>query len=410
MKNKYIILLLCMAVLFGCEEDTVRPLVIDNETTPSPIENVVVDNIAGGAIISYSLPNEEDLLYVEAQFKRQDNAEISKVRSSLYNNSLEVNGFGEEKDFDVTLYAVDQSENKSEPVTVTITPQKPPIQFVGESLEVIPDFGGMYVSWENPLEANVSFEVSVLDEFGEPNVVDIVYSSAEDGGFAIRGFDAVEQTFVIIVKDRFGNILPAKTYVITPLFEEAADKAYYRTLAALGLDLPHETPAFNNRWALELVYNGDTRTQVRQCFYSAGAGWIDPDGELPGYEGLGAQYFTLDIGVKIKLSRILMHSSAFGGTCPKVFDVWGSNQLNADGSLDGWVKIVDKGETIKPSGTPYGVDPTTDDIEAAERGFDILVDPTAPPVRYIRFINRQSWDGNTAIQIAELEFFGEILD
>ncbi|MBU2950921.1 DUF4959 domain-containing protein [Tamlana agarivorans] len=410
MNNKLSILLLCVATFFSCEEDTIRPLVIDDGVSPSSIQNIIVDNFAGGAKLTYSLPQEEDLLYVEAEFIRQDNAEISRVRASLFNNTLEVHGFGEEKDYEINLYAVDQSENKSAPVTTIIRPLRAPIQFVGESLEVFPDFGGMYVSWENPYETNVSLEISVLDEFGQPNVVDIVYSEALEGGVAIRGFDPVEKTFTIVVKDRYGNIYPTQRFVVTPLFEEAADKTYYRTLAALGLTIPHETPAFNARWGLENIYNGDTRPNVRQAFLSAASSWIDPDGELPGYEGLNAQYFTLDIGTEIKLSRILMHTAAFDKDTPKVFDIWGANQLNADGSLDGWVKIADKRETIKPSGTPYGVDPTQEDIEAAERGFDVLIDANAPPVRYIRFVNRQSWDGNTLIKIAEMEFFGEIIN
>ena len=403
MKNiNFLIFCICVTAFFSCDEDEIRPLIQSNNV-PDPIENVVVENVAGGATLTYNLPDETDLLYVEAEFRRQDGAELSRVRSSVFNNSLDVNGFGIEKDFEVTLYAVNQSQNRSTPITTTIRPEKAPLQFVCESLTAVTDFGGMIVNWENPFEADISLEISTINEFGEPELVDVVYTTGLEGTYVARGFESVETTFEIIIKDRFGNVLPAKSFTLTPLFEEEADRINYATVIQL-----HDTPTFNFRWGIDNVIDGDLQATRFQAYLSAG-GWIDPDGELPEYEGLKAHIITIDAGVEIQLSRIRLHSTEYTGSCPRFFDIWGTNQLNADGSLDGWTKIVDNGETVKPSGLPVGQN-TAEDIDTAARGYDILPLPLSPSVRYIRFVNKASWDETTTMTIAELRFFGKIID
>ena len=314
---------------------------------------------------------------------------------------MTLEGFGEEKDFDVTLFAVDQSENRSEPVNTIVSPKKPPLLFACESLTAVPDFGGIFVEWENPHFGEISVEVAALDEFDVPQLIDVAYSEASEGSLAIRGFDAVETTFNIIVKDRFGNIAPRKTFSLVPFFEEAASKDFYEVVRQ-----PHDAPDFNNNWRLQLIYNGNTRVGARQAYLSRGS-FVDPD-PLPEYEGINAHMFTIDLGVELKMSRMLLHANAYTGGAPRFFDIWGSNQLNPDGSFDGWHKIVDQGEIIKPSGLPVGEN-SNEDIEAAARGIDIIADPSAPSSRYIRFVNRQNWGQVPEIQIGEIEFFGEII-
>lgn len=408
MKIKYLIFSCCCAMLlFNCEEEKLRSIAIDDGIAPGMIQNVTVENIAGGAKLSYSLPNDIDLLYVEAQFKRQATAEISKVRSSIFDNSLIVEGFGEEKDYEVTLYAVDEAENRSKPVTVIITPDRAPIQFVGDSLEALPDFGGLLLSWENPFEGNISLEVSVINELGQPEVAETIYSSSREGVQAVRGFDAIEYTFLVIVKDRYDNVLETKTFMLTPLFEELVEKVNYEAVTQI-----HDTPPFNIRWPVSDIYDNNL---IGNSGYHSGNGWIDPDGELPEYDGQNVHMITLDLGVKVKLSRIkwfqrtVAANNIFANGNPRIYDIWGTTQLNADGSLDGWTKVVDNAELIKPSGLPLG-SINEDDIAAATAGHDAIADPTAPAVRYIRFVNKENWGGETFFHIMELEAWGSIID
>lgn len=405
MKNRFMILSLCATLFFSCQEDSIRPLVVDNGIAPGVVENVMVQNLAGAAKLTYNLPTDDDLLYVEAEFKRQSTGTVSRVRSSVFNNSLVVEGFGEEKDYEVNLYAVDQSENKSEAVTTIIHPEKAPLGYVVESLKAFADFGGLHLYWKNKYEGNVSLEISVLNEFGLPEVVDVVYSSQQKGDYAVRGFDTTERTFQVIVKDRYDNISEPQYFVITPLFEQYLDRIYYKAIVQT-----HDTPNSFSRWTLDNLFDGITTGN--HGFLTAGD-WIDPDGELPEYVGAGVVMFTIDLGVTAKISRLKWWQRAnknypYNGNNPKFYDIWGSDHLNADGSLDGWVKLVDRGTIIKPSGLPLGEN-TTEDVDAAVAGHDVIADASAPPVRYIRWVNLQNWYGTTAVHIMELEAYGQIV-
>ena len=57
---------------------------------------------------------------------------------------------------EVTIKAVNKGELESEPVIVIVNPLEAPIFEVFESLEVGPDFGGIYVKASNPVEEDIA--------------------------------------------------------------------------------------------------------------------------------------------------------------------------------------------------------------------------------------------------------------
>ena len=69
-------------IAFACNEEPIGQQPIDN-VPPGPISNVKVENTPGGAILTYSLPQDEDLLYVKAVYSLKDGV-MSEARSSLY--------------------------------------------------------------------------------------------------------------------------------------------------------------------------------------------------------------------------------------------------------------------------------------------------------------------------------------
>lgn len=141
--NKYRILqaLLVTSLIFtlGCEEIVREPLSKDG-TPPGPVTAPAVKNIPGGALITYQLPNETDLLYVKAEYELSNGVKV-ETKSSIYTNSVKVEGFGDTKEREVKLYAVDRSENVSSPITVKVQPQTPPVHAVKNTMSIIPDFG-----------------------------------------------------------------------------------------------------------------------------------------------------------------------------------------------------------------------------------------------------------------------------
>ena len=60
----YCIIFLLPAFLSACADDKTGPME-NNTTQPGEVSNVLVENMAGKVAISYTLPKDQDLLYVK---------------------------------------------------------------------------------------------------------------------------------------------------------------------------------------------------------------------------------------------------------------------------------------------------------------------------------------------------------
>src|SRR5690625_538562 len=90
MKKYY--LAVVFLLLLGCQENERGIPVGRSDVAPSPVSHVQVENLPGGARISYSLPKSEGLLYVMAQYTLKDSLPVEK-KSSYYKNSITIAGF-----------------------------------------------------------------------------------------------------------------------------------------------------------------------------------------------------------------------------------------------------------------------------------------------------------------------------
>ena len=127
----------------------------------------------------------------------------------------------------------------------------------------------------------------------------------------------------------------------------------------------------------------------------------------------GYHIFTLDLGVLAKLSRFKFWqrqgSWVFTHGNPKHFDVWGIDVLPEDNgaSLEGWTKMIENGEVVKPSGGPLGTN-SAEDVAQAASGEEFEFPIEAPAVRYIRFVNLESWSTGKFMHFMEINFWGQI--
>src|SRR5690606_34007993 len=108
---------IALIAIHGCKETTFGPLVT-NGNTPGKLTNLNVENQPGGAKVGYTLPNDEDVLYVLAEFSAADGTKRN-IKASSYTNYIILDGFADENERKVTLSVVNRSENRSEPVEVT---------------------------------------------------------------------------------------------------------------------------------------------------------------------------------------------------------------------------------------------------------------------------------------------------
>jgi hypothetical protein len=255
-----------------------------------------------------------------------------------------------------------------------------------------PTFGGVDVSFLNESKADVKITVLTPDSLGDLTTADIHYTQIDSGDFSVRGYDSVERKFGVFVRDRWNNYSDTLFENIKPFYEEELDKNNFQEVH-LGTDTYE---AFCCGWVMSNLWDGITNVGS-PVFHTKASGGMP-------------QWFTFDLGERAKLSRFKIYSRNTGGNDgayyaadPKVWEIWGSNDPNPDGSWESWT-FLGRFTSIKPSGQAT---PTAEDIQYAcvdGQNFNFAAD--IPAVRYLRFKTLQTWGGATRIYIAELTFWG----
>jgi len=401
MKNIVNFLLVCILAvgLWSCGEDGLRTPLENNQEAPGPVTNVQVENLAGKAKLSYTVPSQQDLLYVKAVYKLP-NGKPMEVKSSYYNNWLMVEGFANEGEYDVELYAVNRSEKVSEVTKVKIHPQESPIWDIYRSMEVAPAFSGVNIRADNPERSEVAIQIMQKDEYGEwvthPNSL---YTATDYIAYIMRdaSLDTVDQPFAFTVRDRWLNYTDTLYANIKPLYETAIPKSGY-----VGMNLPGDAP-HNPSTSMAGMWDNDID------------GWPRVYQTQNAHPGI--HVITFDIGRLAKLSRIVIwdypeyySSGGFGRAYYylgnlKEFEVWGSDNPPGDGSFDNW-HLLGSYNATKPSGLPFGQQ-NNEDYQTAREGLSWDFDVTAPKARYLRIRSIKNWGGTTYMGIGEIQVYGD---
>lgn len=398
-KNIYVVALLYIGLcITACNDNADVNIPTGSMTPPSQVLNVSIKNKSGAAVIYYDLPDDQNLKYVRASYKV--NNTIRTVNASFYTDSLVVDGFPSEGEYDIELYSVSYGEVVSAPLVVRVSPETPPYQTVRKTLEVAETFGGIKVSFENRGKAKLSLGVLKKEENGNWNQIFMHYTEAEDGSFYVRGLNAVPSEFGFLVRDRWGHISDTLCVIETPLFEEQCNKILFRKHI-----LPTDTYECH-KW--NTVTQGNDMTKLWDGITGA-----DPLFHTKTNTSM-PQWFTFDMGETYRLSRFLMHARwyqsdetfTFKGGHPKKFEVWGSNNPNPDGSFDGSWVLLSAYESIRPSGGGLKDPLTAEDRQLAKNGEDFAIPDEAPSVRYIRFKTNETWGFYKYMFLQELTFFG----
>ena len=158
MKKYYILISLFTFLLMGCEEDNLhKPYGPDDGIAPGKVEVLSYTATAGGGIINFRSPDNEDLMYIVAKYKLASGKEMES-RVSAYSSSLKVEGFGDTEEKQITFYAVDRKENIGEPITYNIIPLTPSYIEAYNTLETNETFGGIALSMQNPSASDLAIE------------------------------------------------------------------------------------------------------------------------------------------------------------------------------------------------------------------------------------------------------------
>lgn len=391
-KNFNLLLFITIASTIGCKSDILNGPIENSKEKPGIVTNVKVENKSGSALLTYTLPANEGLSYIKAEYEIRPGVK-REVVSSYYTNQLLVDGFNATDEREITLYAVTKSEVKSDPVTIKIKPLKSPIQNVYESLKIVAGFGGPNIKFSNNDKLPITIVPLLKTAEGSLKTLDKIYSQTAIGNVTIRGQEPVLSKYGFVVTDRFGNHTDTLYQDLTPYSEIKLDKNKFSLFSLPGDAVPAYPEA-----VLRLLWDDNYPTSATwpRAFTTEGA--------------TSPQTITIDLGVTTALSRFVFFPRTETGNRFYVranlrdYEIWATNNPTADGSYNNWTKIS-TAAVIKPSGLPSGTE-TAEDLAYALKGWGTEFEPGLPGYRYLRIRSLRNWENNFAIMAAQIDVYG----
>jgi len=392
-RSKIVNLLVVMWLMMSCVEVERGQYAIDN-VPPGQVSNVEHENVPGGAIITYTIPTDEDLLYVKVVYRMSDGTQVEQ-KSSARTTKIVVEGLGRSQKQTVQLICGDLSGNESTPYELEIEPLDAPIYEILESVIITDDFGGIAVRWNNPLKAQVVLTIYVLDEYNRFVEVQNVYSASVTGKFNLRGYPAEERTFAVTVRDRWKNKTDMKSENCTPFFEEKLNRLKFGRWNPTGI--PYDALS-NQGWDIERLWDG----LLSDPGFSTSTTAAFP---VSATFNLGQTAYL----VRIKVFQRTSSNQLFSGYNVKRFQLWASPHPNVNADFATWLFLGDF-TSQKPSELPLG-QVSDEDKAYAEAGEDYAVEENSDvAVQYIRLYIMENWGGGSTVgQFYEMEFYGKIV-
>ena len=384
------ILLLLISIVVSCESDD------KGDTTP-PGELTITSTEAtyGGAIISYELPNDDDILYVRADYTNGKGEAVFRTVSK-HVNQIEVSGFVVEEDVVVSLTVVDENQNRSKDVEHEIRPMRSFIYLVQESIQIEPDLGGVQVSWENIEEKTVFVYIHVQD--GDDEEIRILSSSNKNEKIFVRGLEATPLLFLTKTEDFDGNItdlIEKGTY--TPLFEEKINKNTWQLVSNLSIDGNAYEGATVNFWD-DVVDTFETDSDNSYFIINRS----DNGGVLRWPLDI-----VIDLNKKVKINRFKVWQRAFWYNGPgdqpyyyqsenlRSFDLFVSMD-KSEWALLGSFQIEE----------PTNGDISAEKIEEAAAGHNFNLDEISPEFRYLKLSITSNFGSDSFCHGSEITLFG----
>lgn len=436
----------------------------DNETTLTAVTNLSYEPTMGGAIISFTAPNSNDLLYIKAAYTNSLGENVYRA-TSIYDNKIEIDGLADEnKDYPVAITAVDKWGGETSPVMINVRPGRSYINAIADNIQIQPLCGGMVISWENPMGLESADDASV-NNTGKPVYVVLEYTDAQgntktryltsrmkNAVAKIRGLFEGDYKVSYHIEDFSGNktaqselktvMVPAEAEF--PKYTEEED-ATQGTLRTYIWTLVPKLTTLQEAWEYKnsAIFNGvvDSNTKNTQDYCGT-----DCDNSSVNY-GSSIPWDTdqvdivIDMHQVVSISRLKAWQRCFkygdqpysGGNCTggisddydyyqpdnlKRFKLYGSMTLNEED----WFLIKDCDiATNSTAGTLpvmwtnpdyFGKEvymPNNDSYAAAIEGHEWELDEMTEPVRYIRIRMVENWDTSKRglSGMSELNLYGQ---
>ncbi|MBR6181221.1 MAG: DUF4959 domain-containing protein [Prevotella sp.] len=216
---------LAMAVSFtACDDD-------ETELT-APVD-LSYEPTMGGAIIRFTAPRNNDLLYIKAAYKNSLGKDVYRT-TSIYDNKIEIDGLADEtKTYPVYVSAVDKWGGETSATVINVQPGRSFINVIKDNLEINPICGGLAVTWENPMGADAK-----ADDITQNSVAKIVYVVVDyidsEGVKRTRYLSSKQKMAKANIRNMF-----AGNYVVSYRVEDASGNKTAQSTPA-NVDVPAE--------------------------------------------------------------------------------------------------------------------------------------------------------------------------
>jgi hypothetical protein len=370
----------------------------DGDTTPPSV--LTVDSVTptnGGGIISYTLPNDDDILYVRAEYTNSNGVDVSRASSS-YNNSIEIDGLNQTTALTITLYVVDENYNQSAPIYVELVPLESFIYLVQESIEVNTDLGGFRINWENVQSKTVYVFVHINN--GTEEEIRILSSNNSSESIAVRGLPSEEITISTRIEDFDENSTTLEEKgTLTPLFEQVIDKSTWTLVASQSVDGNAWEGASVNFW--DDVIDTTNNNSDNSYFMI----WRDLNGGSLNWP----LDLVIDLNKNVKVTRFTVWQRAYWYNGPsdvpyyfqeenmKSFTMYASNDAQV------WEELgqFDIGDPRDSEGNiPQSV------LDSAANGHEFELDEVSESFRYLKFSVTSNYGSEAYVNGSEITMYG----
>ena len=370
----------------------------DGDTTPPSV--LTVDSVTptnGGGIISYTLPNDDDILYVRAEYTNSNGVDVSRASSS-YNNSIEIDGLNQTTALTITLYVVDENYNQSAPIYVELVPLESFIYLVQESIEVNTDLGGFRINWENIQSKTVYVFVHINN--GSEEEIRILSSNNSSESIAVRGLPSEEITISTRIEDFDENSTTLEEKgTLTPLFEQGIDKSTWTLVASQSVNGNAWEGASVNFW--DDVIDTTNNNSDNSYFMI----WRDLNGGSLNWP----LDLVIDLNKNVKVTRFTVWQRAYWYNGPsdipyyfqeenmKSFTIYASNDAQV------WEELgqFDIGDPRDSEGNiPQSA------LDSAANGHEFELDEVSESFRYLKFSVTSNYGSEAYVNGSEITMYG----
>lgn len=389
MKKSIILVLLSAFMFASCGETFENGPIDGGDNAPKMVTNIEWEAVAGGAIISYEIPKDPSLYYVEASYVTK-NGTVRCNKASVFTNKIQVDGMAEVTEHKVSIVTVGRNGKRSEPKSVVVVPLDPPIKYVFDNLSVVPAHQGLEVFFKNESKADMAIGIVERLEDGSVTPIDMFYTSSESGSFKVRNQTFVKHEYGVYLRDKYQNYSDTLYTHLTPIYDVEVDKKKFA-----AYDLP--TTA-NSQLEIKM-------SQVWDGNKSSGGRTLSIGFPMD---------FCFTMGQKVKLTRFnstyARNTSALQGTWagahPKRYEIYGSNEPAADGSWESWT-LLGEFQSVKPSGLPLGSCTEEDYVRASVDGEDFVFPEGLDAYEYIRIKILSVWGYAQYVFLYEWTLYGD---